>query len=110
MHHIPDVDLVHQNSTNRAVIPRIRIGQNNIRGKGSKLFMQVRLWAENLLFSQFLCNDAAAFARKSHLEDFLDDPCVLIRNELVAVIRVTVIAIRWIRTRVFPTQCLCLEC
>lgn len=50
MHHIPDVDLVHQNSTNRAVIPRIRIGQNNIRGKGSKLFMQVRLWAENLLY------------------------------------------------------------
>ncbi len=53
--------------------------------------MQVRLWAENLLFSQFLCNDAAAFARKRHLEDFLDDPCVLIWNELVAVIRVTVI-------------------
>ena len=30
MHHIPDVDLIHQNGTNRAVIPRIRIGQNNI--------------------------------------------------------------------------------
>lgn len=71
--------------------------------------MQVRLWAENLLFAQFLCNDAATFTRKRHLKNFLDDPCVLIRNELVAVIGVTVITIRRVRARVFPTQCLCLE-